>query len=396
MGEALSAAIIVAGIAVGGLGILAALIAIILGCIALFFYWIYDVRKPLTFFRFPANPLFSPLPHQWWESEAVFNPAAVVHEGAVHLFYRALGRDGISRIGYAKSLDGIHFERLPNPVYAAENIEEARNHHPYTSPSRLSYDTVLYASGGGWGGCEDPRAVMIDGHVYLTFNMFNGWHSMRVAITSIAGVDLSQQRFDWRRFRYLSRPGERHKNWVLFPEKIGGKYALFHNLYTGDPSRVRVSYMDELDMSKAPYQHESPDPHHLPDHYVAWHNRTRSAASPPIKTSEGWLLLYHAMDKDDPNRYKVGALLLDLDDPTKVLFRSSKPVLAPDAWYENDWKAGIMYASGAVVFNGDLLVYYGGGDKHVAAAKANLRDFLRRLTHDEHAVLEPLENISVH
>ena len=97
------------------------------------------------------------------------------------------------------------------------------------------------------------------------------------------------------------------------------------------------------------------------------------------------------MDKNDPNRYKLGALLLDLHDPTKVLYRAINPLLAPDAWYENDWKPGIIYVSGAVVMGGDLIVYYGGGDKYVAAAKIDLRDFLRRLKGQEHAVLTPVK-----
>ena len=342
---------------------------------------------PRVFKKFEGNPIIKPTPHLFWESEAVFNPAAVVHDGRIHLFYRALGHDGISRFGYASSKDGIHFDqRLPYPVYVTENFAEAKDHYPYTSPARLTYDTAMYVSGGGWGGCEDPRAVKIDERVYLTFNMFNGWNSMRVAFTSILGEDISRANWAWSDFAYLSRPGDRQKNWVLFPEKIHGKFAVFHNLDKGDSSRVHIAYMDKLDMSQAPSQQDAPDPHTLPDHIVAWHNRTRSAAAPPIKTEDGWLLFYHAMDKDDPSRYKVGALLLDLDEPTKILYRSSYPVLEPNEWYENDWKPGIIYVSGAVVKDGTLFLYYGGGDKHVAVAQANLREFIRKLKSNEHAV----------
>jgi predicted GH43/DUF377 family glycosyl hydrolase len=337
--------------------------------------------------RLAENPVLEPIASHWWESEAVFNPAAVVEGGRVHLFYRALGRDGVSRIGYASSADGIHFDqRLPSPVYAAESIEEAKQHHPYTSPARLTYDTINNPSGGGWGGCEDPRAVKIDDRVYITFNMFNGWSSMRVAFTSIDAQNLTRAQWLWSKFNYLSRPGERHKNWVLFPEKINGKFALFHNLHDEDVGKVRVAYMDNLSVDEAPFQHESPDPQQLPDRVVGWHHRTRSAGSPPIKTDKGWILLYHAMDKDDQHRYKVGALLLDLNEPGKVLYRSQKPVLAPDAWYENDWKPGIIYASGGVIFGDDLLVYYGGGDKRIAAAKINLKEFLQKLTSPENKV----------
>jgi len=343
-------------------------------------------KLPLKLKKSPHNPIVEPSSYPW-ESEAVFNPAALLHDGRVHLFYRALGHDGISRIGYTSSKDGIHFEgRLPYPVYVAENREEAMAHRPYTSPARLIYDTALYASGGGWGGCEDPRAVKIDGRVYVTFNMFNGWDSMRVAFISIDEKDLTDRKWNWNNFAYLSRPGDRQKNWVLFPEKIHGKFALFHNLDKGNPSRVHIAYLDELDMNQAPSQKEAPDPHTLPDHIVAWHNRTRSASAPPIKTSDGWLLFYHAMDKNDPNRYKVGALLLDLKDPTKVLYRASRPILEPDLWYENDWKPGIVYVSGAVVKDGTLFLYYGGGDKRIAVAYVDLKEFLHKLKSGENAV----------
>ena len=89
-----------------------------------------DLRRSIN------NPVISPQPSSYWESEAVFNPGAVIHGGRVHLFYRALGSDGISRIGYASSEDGIHFDkRYPSPVYMPETREESMNHHSYTSPA---------------------------------------------------------------------------------------------------------------------------------------------------------------------------------------------------------------------------------------------------------------------
>lgn len=341
--------------------------------------------KTLDLRRFAKNPVMSPASGSYWESEAVFNPGVVIQGGRVHLFYRALGADGISRVGYASSKDGIHFDkRYPHPVYMPETFAESAKHHPYTSPARLTYNTERYVSGGGWGGCEDPRAVKIDDRIYLTFNIFNGWHSIRVGLTSISEKDLDEGRWNWRRFVPLSPPNERHKNWVLFPEKIDGKYALFHNLHDDDSARVRVEYLDNLEEPPPPF--DSPDPHVLPDRELAWHNRTRSVGPPPIKTRYGWLLFYHAMDKDDPGRYKLGVLLLDSHDPRKILYRSRYPILEPDKWYENDWKPGIIYASGAIVKGETLFIYYGGGDKHIGVAYTNLAEFVRKLMNNEHAV----------
>ena len=351
-------------------------------------------EKGLKLTRSLRNPIVEPRPY-FWESQAVFNPAAISSGGRVHLFYRALGEDGISRIGYASSKDGINFdERLLWPVYFVQNIEEVKKHWPYTSPARPEYDSVLYSSGGGWGGCEDPRAVLMNGYVHMTFNMFNGWNSMRVAVTSIKEGNLLNKKWLWSKFAYLSRPGDRQKNWVLFPEKINGKFAIFHNPDVGDPTRVKIAYVSELDDRETPTRDTgAPDTQTLPDHIVAWHKRTRSAASPPIKTKDGWLLLYHAMDKDDGDRYKLGALLLDLKYPERILYRAQHPILEPDLWYENDWKKGIIYASGAIVKDDRLFVYYGGGDKHVGVASIVLDDLIESMKKNGAVKLEKKKSL---
>lgn len=335
-------------------------------------------KKGPSLNRSPHNPIIGPGLYPW-ESQAVFNPAVIYSNGLVHLFYRALGNDGVSRIGYASSSNGINFtERLSYPVYYLESAEKIKDHWPFTSPSRPSYDTALYSSGGGWGGCEDPRAVLIDGTIYITFNVFNGWDSMSVAVVSILEKDLINKNWLWKNFSYLSHLGDRQKNWVLFPEKINGKFAIFHNIDMGDPSKVGIVYVNKLNGEETPKGSDAPDPQTLPDHIVAWHKRTRSAASPPIKTKDGWLLLYHAMDKDG-GKYKLGALLLDLNNPEKVLYRAGSPILEPDFWYENDWKPGIIYASGAIVRNGELFVYYGAGDKHIGVASIKLNELLESM-----------------
>ncbi len=355
------------------------LIAILIALVYIY-QWLkrfWKLREPILLERFAENPILAPIKDHWWESEAVFNPGAFTLDGKVHLFYRALGRDGISRIGYAWSTDGIHFERLPYPVFSAQCEVEAKDHYAYTSPIRLSYDTTTYASGGGWGGCEDPRVVKVGDMLYMTFNMFNGWDAMRVCVTSIHEDDLKNKNWNWKKFVYMAN--DRQKNWVFFPDKVKGKYALLHSIHSDNKSKVKIKYLDHLNINEPLAKFESDDPQKLKSFDIAWHFRTRSAGPPPIKTKYGWLLLYHAMDKAESHKYKVGAMLLDLKTPTKILARSNNPILEPDLWYENDWKPGIVYASGAVVLGEDLIVYYGGGDKYVAMAKVNLEEFLQKL-----------------
>jgi predicted GH43/DUF377 family glycosyl hydrolase len=362
--------------------LLLTLVGLFLACLALAFYWIAAVRKPLTLRRNPHNPVLRPLPEHWWESEAVFNPAAFVHDNRVHIFYRAMGRDGISRIGYASSPDGVRFdERMKTPVYdrgAGFIPERAR-----LSYNTLSYGPDLYASGGGWGGIEDPRAVVLDDRVYMSFGIFESWQSMRLAITSVAHVDFDARAWKWDPHVTMSPQGQTNKNWVMFPRKINGKFAILHAL----TPHIMIEYVDNLEeLRQKPIQSNNKRTGR-PGH---WDTLIRGAGAPPIWTEHGWLLLYHGMNPDKNTGYQVGAMLLDLHDPTHVLYQSEEPILKAEEWYENEWKAGVVYASGACVFKGELFVYYGGGDKYVAAARANLRDFLRKLMTNQHAAVEPV------
>ena len=328
-----------------------------------------NLPHPLTLSRTRQNPIMRQGAYEW-EREAVMNPAAAQAGGKTHLFYRAICADGVSRLGYASSSDGVTVdERLPYPVYAA--------HDPRGRGRVYRYDPVLYPSGGSWGGAEDPRAVVIDDKLYVTFNMFDGWDFMRVAVMSLGLDDLMNKRWNWSRPRFLSREGERHKNWVLFPEKINGMFAFLHNLHGTSDQSVRVGYASDF-ANFDPESVVSPDPNALPDSPRAWHKRMRSAGPPPVKTPYGWLQLYHATDQES-HRYKMGAVLLDSNNPEKVLARAPAPILVPDASYENEGKPGIVYACGATVTDGQLRIYYGGGDRVVCTATAHLTSFVNAL-----------------
>jgi predicted GH43/DUF377 family glycosyl hydrolase len=100
-------------------------------------------------------------------------------------------------------------------------------------------------------------------------------------------------------------------------------------------------------------------------------------------------VLYHATSEAEGHRYQLGALLLDLDDPTRVVARAAAPVLSPDEWYENDGKPGIIYACGALVRGDTLHVYYGGADKVVCVATAALQPFLDALVAGGESPLAP-------
>ncbi len=323
--------------------------------------------------RFYSNPILEPHQGNSWETKATFNPAAIYEDGKVHLLYRAIGESDMSALGYASSKSGLYFsERLAEPAYTPTHV--LGNTAPRTSAPAIPYAS----GGGGWGGAEDPRIVKIGDRLYMTFLAFNGWDSARIALTSISWEDFLNKQWDWKKPVFISPPGEVHKNWVLLPEKINGKYAVLHSI----SPKVLIDYFDNLE--------ELGDENYIKSYHGrsgrkgAWDNWVRGAGPPPIKTKRGWLLLYHAMDERDPNRYKLGAMLLDLRDPTKILYRSSSPVLEPDESYENEGnKPGVIYSCGAVTVKDKLLVYYGGADKFACVAEAALGEFIADLIADK-------------
>jgi predicted GH43/DUF377 family glycosyl hydrolase len=328
------------------------------------------VQEALQLVRETLNPILRTGPYHW-EQESVMNPGAVEIDGKTHLFYRAIGADGVSRIGYASSKDGVNFDdRLPYPVYTLNSSGPDRAYMEATYPE-------LLASGGSWGGCEDPRAVVIGDRLYLSFSAFYGWHSLRIGVVSIAIQDFLKKQWNWSRPAFLSPSDQVHKNWVLFPELINNQFAILHSV----SPKVEIAYRTKLqDVGGTEEYIDSPKGARVQGREGHWDNWVRGAGAPPLKTAFGWLLFYHATDREQfGHQYRLGAMLLDLLDPSKVLARSPAPILIPEADYENDGKPGIVYACGATVKDDTLHVYYGGGDKVVCAATAHLPTFLDTL-----------------
>jgi len=222
----------------------------------------------------------------------------------------------------------------------------------------------------------------------MTYVAFNGYTHPGVALTSIDRQDFVEKKWEWEKPVLISKPGEMHKNWVLFPDKINGKYAMLHSV----TPKISVHYFDDLSQLKDDKCIESFDPKRFwtPQFLrFSWDSYIKGAGPPPIKTPFGWLLFYHALDRLDPGKYKVGAMLLDLKDPTKILYRSIKPVLEPTERYENEgYKAGVVYSCGAIVKEGELYVYYGGADTVVCVAKAFLDQFIGHLMYRQDPVLQ--------
>ncbi len=333
----------------------------------------------LDLIRSKKNPIIEPTNDKYWESKATFNPTAICHDGKVHIIYRAIGDSDISVLGYTKSDDGYSVGSKELAYYQKNKQYTGKK---FIRKNKENAQKIIYSSGGGWsGGCEDPRLTLLGDIVYMIYTSFDGWGSVRMALTSISLDDFISRRWNWKEPVLISPPGEIHKNWVLFPEKIypangGGKekYAILHSI----SPKIMIDYFDSLDELDG-------------DNYIysvhqgsrLWEKRDkliRGVGPSPLKTRYGWLVLYHKMEKHDSHRYKLWAMILDSKDPTKILYNSNQPILEPDEWYENEgYKGGVVYSCGAIIKDGQLFVYYGGADKVSCVATANLDKFLKEL-----------------
>jgi beta-1,2-mannobiose phosphorylase / 1,2-beta-oligomannan phosphorylase len=324
------------------------------------------IRKSYQLTKPDHNPLVKPKSKNAWEAFNTFNPAAIYEAEKVHIFYRAQGFDYVSSIGYATSSDGTKIDkRFSQPVFSPTQ--------PFESTKKPGQLNTAYTS-GGCGGCEDPRVTRVEDRIYMTYVAFDGVTEPRIALTSVSLKNFLNRNWLWKKPVLISPPGVVDKSACILPEKINGQYVIFHRIFPN----ILIDFVDSLDFSDGKYlegQYKI-----KPRSPIWWDSRKIGAGAPPLKTKDGWLLVYQAVDDKEGHRYKVGAMLLDLDNPTKVLCRSRQPIIEPDQWYDNDgFKAGVVYPCGAVIISGTLFVYYGGADSYVCVATANLENFLHQL-----------------
>lgn len=335
-------------------------------------------RLSLVLKKIVNNPILKPIASHLWESKQVFNPAAFMDGGKIHLIYRAIGENDVSVLGYATTVDGTTIdERGEKPIYWPRAKFEINQYGEqiFNSP---------YMSGGAYGGCEDPRITKIGDDLVMMYVAYDGCNPPRVAMSKINIGDFRARNWNgWSDPVLISKPGEVNKNACVLPEKVNGKYVIFHRVYP----HILVDYVDSLDefdgQSKWLEGHYKINPR--PN---MWDSRKIGVGAPPIKTDDGWLLIYQSVGEQDSGRYKIGAMLLDQEKPEKVLYRTRTPIIEPDQWYENEgFKYGVAYPCGAVIHEDMLRVYYGGADTVVCEAHAPIHEFMKHLIRDEEVQL---------
>jgi predicted GH43/DUF377 family glycosyl hydrolase len=305
--------------------------------------------------RFEENPIISPKPEHNWESQGVFNPTAVYENNKVHLLYRVFSQDNTSMFGYANSVDGYHIdERSIGPAY-----------YP-----RMEFEDKKKMN--AFSGCEDPRMTKIDNRYYVCDTAFDTIGPPRVALTSIAIDDFLAHKWNWTNPVLISPPGVDDKDACIFPEKVNGKYVIFHRI----EHNIVMDYVDNLNFDGKTWL-KSLDYISVRQH--SWDDEKIGIAGPPIKTNEGWLLLYHGISSID-HHYRVGAMLLQIDKPTNVLARTTYPLLEPETSYEKYGLVNnVVFPCGMVVLHDQLFVYYGGADKVIGVATIHFPTLLSYL-----------------
>jgi predicted GH43/DUF377 family glycosyl hydrolase len=329
--------------------------------------------------RYESNPILRPNPANPWENLAVFNPAAWYDEDnkQVLLLYRAAesGPEYKCYFGLATSQDGYHFERVSD--------------QPVFSPSEDGFDASTV---------QDPRMVKMGDYYYITyacrfFPFGQFWmpkeqqykhptcppdfpRVIRTNATS-TGLLLTKDFKSFIRAGRLTDPILDDRDAILFPERINGKYVMMHrplewvgDKYGTESPAIWISTADDLLgfrqstlLAAAKYD---------------WECGKIGINTPPVKTRHGWLTIYHAVGHD--KYYRLGAMLLDLKDPARVLHRTTDWIMQPETDYEIEgYYKGCVFPCGKVLIDGTLFVYYGAADKYVALATCRLDQLLQYL-----------------
>ena len=298
--------------------------------------------------RHPQNPILLPDLSSDWECKNVFNPAVIHHNGLFHMHYRAQGLDWISRVGYAVSEDGIHWNRMRQPVLAPIDGTDSR-------------------------GIEDPRVVEINGRFYMCYTAYGREFTGDGKPTHARGgvlpmIAVSDNLVAWERLGPIVR-GEDNKDHVLFPRKVNGRYAALHRRWPD----VWIAYSDDL----LTWREEDMSPIYgpRPDDPDAWDSKSVGSNGVPIETEQGWLLINHGYNDD--HVYKFGVCLVDLADPTHVITRPKEAIFEPqEMWEIRGDIPNVVFSSANPVVDGTVYVYYGGGDHVIGLATCQLDDLL--------------------
>jgi len=343
-----------------------------------------------------------------WE-KLVYNAAAVRLKKTTYLLYRALGEDGISRVGLWWSKDGYHEDgRLPFPIFGPRKSDEL----PNNPEKRREEQMKRYGMVREIGGTEDPRVTLIGSTLYMTYTAYGD--IAQLAMTKIEVEDFlkgiqgcsSYEQWNalWVRngrvfnslddkdailfptYEYKNKitssekPISQRKDFVnLFPELVEGKFALIHRVFPD----MQILHAEDL-RNLGPGVGKT----FLMPMPGMWDHEKIGAGAPPLKTKYGWLHIYHGVGREDGRKmYRLGVILASLNDPANIIYRSPHPILEAEENYEvNGWVSNVVFTCGAVPKkkdshevldeNDEIIVYYGAADETIGAAEGRVAELI--------------------
>jgi len=292
--------------------------------------------------RFEGNPIIT-LEDIPFRCNTVFNGTVVKKGEEYFLLLRVEGQQGYSVFALARSKDGLHFTVENKPV-----MKPARK-GPFARYEKY--------------GIEDPRITVVDGVYYIMYTAYSKYGT-RIALAK------TEDFLHYERIALVSEPG--NKDGILFPERINGEYVRLDRPIGKGVGSMWISYSKTLvDWGKSEIL-MTPRP-------GMWDSYRIGASVPPIKTEHGWLEIYHGVKMTVAGPiYRIGTVLLDLEQPHKVVARCNKPVLSPREDYERIGDVGnVAFACGAVVEDsGEIKVYYGAADTCICVATAEFENLI--------------------
>ena len=334
----------------------------------------------LQLVRHPQNPIITPGKYDW-RMATVFNPGVIYENGKVFLYERTAGqlRPFICYIGMMESEDGVHFMHSSDkPVFTPE------------------------MAGSKYGSVQDPRITKIDSTYYMTYAYrpyawsshptgtgvpesfqtdFPGFDGDPMKNQTRSGIAVSRDLCNWEHHVWATPAELDDRDVILFPEKINDRFALLRRPlqfvgkeYGTDKAGIWISYSDDLVNWTGTKLIAKPE--------FAWEDNRIGGSLPPIKTEEGWLVIYHGVQTlNESTRlvvYRAGAMLLDMENPAKVRYRSSKFILEPEMYYEKFglYIPNVVFPTGGYIDKEMLHIYYGVCDTAIARASVNVHRLL--------------------
>jgi len=274
----------------------------------------------------------------------VHNAAVVKHDGKYIMIFRSHKLNGRSILGKAVSDDGFNFKVNKKPFMLPTNKGIFSEYEAY--------------------GIEDPRIVNIDGEFLITYSAYSK-HGVRIGLAKTKDFQAIE------RVSLITQAD--YRNVVIFPEKIGGLYARLDRPHSEiSPWSIWISYSPGLKYWGESKLIMKPMQYH-------WDEMKIGPGAPPIKTTRGWLHIYHGVFPTmDGSVYRLGAALHDLKDPSVILAVGDEWILQPEETYEiTGYVHNVVFCCGAVVEDdGSVKIYWGGADKVMCVGTAMIEDLV--------------------